>query len=110
VPFLFKYTVDALTADPTAVTPASVAGVVALTPAALIVGYGVARAGAALCNEARNAVFAKVTQGAIRSVANKVGAGMTVLVGGCQRLLLLLCWEGPPKTRISVGPSLRKHA
>lgn len=59
VPFLFKYTVDSLTADPTALTPATVMGVLALTPPALIVGYGVARAGAALCNEARNAVFAQ---------------------------------------------------
>ena len=60
VPFLFKYTVDSLAADPTAHTPATVAGVLALTPPALIVGYGVARAGASLCNEARNAVFAQV--------------------------------------------------
>ncbi|KAL4855557.1 ABC transporter B family member 25 [Chlorella vulgaris] len=68
VPFLFKYIVDSMTADPTGLTPATVAGVFALTPPALIVGYGVARAGASLCNEARNAV----TQGAIRAVANKV--------------------------------------
>lgn len=61
MPFLFKYTIDALTADPTALTPATVAGVVALTPPALIVGYGVARAGASFCNEARNAVFAKAS-------------------------------------------------
>lgn len=60
VPFLFKYTIDSLTADPTALTPATVAGVLALTPPALIMGYGVARAGASFCNEARNAVFAKV--------------------------------------------------
>lgn len=50
---------DSLAADPTALTPATVAGVLALTPPALIVGYGVARAGASLCNEARNAVFAQ---------------------------------------------------
>ncbi|KAL4420535.1 hypothetical protein ABPG75_010191 [Micractinium tetrahymenae] len=74
VPFLFKYTVDSLAADPSALTPATVAGVLALTPPALIVGYGVARAGASLCNEGRNAVFAQVTQGAIRSVANRVFA------------------------------------
>lgn len=63
VPFLFKYTIDSLTADPTALTPATVAGVLALTPPALIVGYGVARAGASFCNEARNAVFAKARGG-----------------------------------------------
>ncbi|GAB4819644.1 hypothetical protein N2152v2_006690 [Parachlorella kessleri] len=72
VPFIFKYTVDALTADPTGLTPASIGGVLALTPAALVMGYGVARAGSAFCNEMRNAVFAKVTQGAIRSIASKV--------------------------------------
>lgn len=63
VPFLFKYTVDSLAADPSALTPAAVAGVLALTPPALIVGYGVARAGASFCNEARNAVFAQVGWG-----------------------------------------------
>lgn len=51
---------DALTADPSGLTPASVGGVLALTPAALVAGYGLARAGASLCNELRNAVFAKV--------------------------------------------------
>lgn len=72
VPFLFKYMVDALTLDPSGTTPATIAGLVALTPATLILGYGAARAGAALCNEARNAVFAQVTQQAIRSIANRV--------------------------------------
>ena len=61
VPFLLKYTIDSLTADPTALTPATVAGVLALTPPALIAGYGVARAGATLCNELRNAVFAQAS-------------------------------------------------
>ena len=72
VPFLFKYTIDALTADPSGTTPATFLGVAALTPAALITCYGVARAGASLCNESRNAVFAQVSQRAIRSVANRV--------------------------------------
>ena len=63
MPFLFKYTIDSLAADPSALTPAAVAGVLALTPPALIVGYGVARAGASLCNELRNAVFAQVSVG-----------------------------------------------
>ena len=39
------------------------------TPAAMLVGYGAARAGASFCNELRNATFAKVAQGAIRGVA-----------------------------------------
>jgi len=64
--------VDALAADPSGVTPAVVGTVVSATPVMLIVGYGVSRAGASLCNEARNAVFATITQNSIRSVANKV--------------------------------------
>ena len=39
---------------------------------ALLVGYGVARAGAALFNELRNAIFAKVAQSSIRRVAKNV--------------------------------------
>ena len=46
--------------------------VAALTPAAILVGYGVSRAGASFCNELRNATFAKVAQGAIRGVALRV--------------------------------------
>ena len=72
VPFLFKYAIDTLTQDPTGTTPATVLGIAACTPPTLIILYGVARAGASLCNEARNAVFAQVSQRAIRSVANKV--------------------------------------
>jgi len=73
VPFLFKYTIDALNLDPSGATPASLSlGLLVATPATLIVGYGAARAGASLCNELRNAVFAKVTQRAIRSVAGSV--------------------------------------
>jgi ATP-binding cassette subfamily B (MDR/TAP) protein 7 len=58
--------------DPTGLTPATIGTVVALTPPMLVVGYGVSRIGASLCNEMRNAVFAKVTQDAIRTVANRV--------------------------------------
>ena len=43
-------------------TSATVAGIAAATPAALILGYGAARAGASFCGELRNAVFASVTQ------------------------------------------------
>lgn len=39
---------------------------------ALLVGYGIARAGAALFNELRNAIFAKVAQSSIRRVARNV--------------------------------------
>ena len=72
VPFMFKHVVDALNVDPTGLTPATIGTVVALTPPMLVVGYGVSRIGASLCNEMRNAVFAKVTQDAIRTVANRV--------------------------------------
>ena len=72
VPFLFKYAIDSLTIDPTGNTPAAIGGALFLTPVALIVGYGTVRAGASLCNEMRNAVFSRVTQRAIRSVAGNV--------------------------------------
>ena len=39
---------------------------------ALLVGYGLARAGSAAMNELRNAVFARVAQHSIRSIAEKV--------------------------------------
>ena len=65
------HAVDALTADPSGLTPAAMAGVLALTPAALVVGYGLARAGASFCNELRNAVFAKV--GGAGRLSNKRG-------------------------------------
>ena len=64
--------VDALTVDPSGMTPAALAGVVSATPAMLIVGYGAARVGASLCNELRNAVFSRITQRTIRTVANRV--------------------------------------
>ena len=49
VPFLFKQAVDGLSGG-AAVVP--LWGVAALTPATLLVGYGLARGGAALCNGA----------------------------------------------------------
>ena len=60
VPFMFKYAVDALSLDQSGATAANVAGLVCLTPPALLVGYGAARIGSSLCNELRNSVFAKV--------------------------------------------------
>ena len=39
---------------------------------ALLVGYGIARAGASACNELRNAIFAKVAQSSIRRVSKNV--------------------------------------
>ena len=59
VPFIFKYAVDGLAAT-SGGDPLMSTSVLALTPAALLVGYGVARVTAVGCNELRNAVFAKV--------------------------------------------------
>ncbi|CAM6119974.1 unnamed protein product [Calypogeia fissa] len=82
VPFLFKYAIDSLSTAVGA-TGATAAAVISenpvlfaslATPTAVLLGYGIARAGAAACNELRNTVFAKVAQGTIRTVAKKVFA------------------------------------
>lgn len=77
VPFMFKYAVDALSAaagatGATAAASAATSSLLFATPTAVLLGYGIARAGASACNELRNAVFAKVAQGTIRNVARKV--------------------------------------
>ncbi|KAK4764879.1 hypothetical protein SAY86_025969 [Trapa natans] len=79
VPFLFKLAVDWLsTATGNATTLASFttsnSNLIALfaTPASLLVGYGIARAGASAFNELRTAVFSKVALRTIRSVSRKV--------------------------------------
>ncbi|XP_024376246.1 ABC transporter B family member 25, mitochondrial [Physcomitrium patens] len=79
VPFMFKYAVDALSAaaGATGATAAASAATTSTalmfaTPTSVLLGYGIARAGASACNELRNAVFAKVAQGTIRNVARKV--------------------------------------
>ncbi len=59
MPFLFKYAIDGLTMDPSGATAVAVP-VTQLIPATLLLGYGAARAGSALCNEVRNAIFANV--------------------------------------------------
>lgn len=46
-------------------------------PVALIGAYGCARAGGVVMSELRNAVFAKVAQGAIRKVGGQVGTSTT---------------------------------
>ncbi|KAK1397971.1 ABC transporter of the mitochondrion 3 [Heracleum sosnowskyi] len=79
VPFLFKLAVDWLTTASTngsglaafaTANPTSVA--VFATPAAVLIGYGIARTGASAFNELRTAVFSKVTLQTIRSVSRKV--------------------------------------
>lgn len=56
---MFKYAVDALTADPSGAVLAATP-LFPMVPAAALLGYGAARTTSSLCNELRNAVFAKV--------------------------------------------------
>ncbi|KAJ8733062.1 hypothetical protein PYW07_015661 [Mythimna separata] len=78
VPFLFKYAVDEI--NTATVTPAgdallgmaTVPQALGTTAFSLLLGYGIARAGAAGFNELRNAVFAKVAQHSIRKLACNV--------------------------------------
>ena len=79
VPFIFKAAVDSLvpaTGDAAAASLAALPGPLAmaglLTPAALLLSYGAARALASGCHELRTAVFAKVAQGTIRRVQGQV--------------------------------------
>lgn len=81
VPFLFKLAVDWLSAfTGSASALASFtdnnSALLALfvSPAAVLIGYGIARAGSSACNELRNAVFSKVALRAIRTVSRKVFA------------------------------------
>ncbi|KAI9296724.1 P-loop containing nucleoside triphosphate hydrolase protein [Neoconidiobolus thromboides FSU 785] len=65
VPIIFKHIVDTLNNAPeAALTLTSGAG-------ALLIGYGAARLGATLFQELRSAVFVKVSQKAIRTVAKR---------------------------------------
>lgn len=79
VPFLFKLAVDWLTtatgnAGALAEFNAANSTMLALfvSPAAVLVGYGIARAGASAFNELRTAVFSKVALRTIRSVSRRV--------------------------------------
>ncbi|XP_049941239.1 iron-sulfur clusters transporter ABCB7, mitochondrial isoform X1 [Schistocerca serialis cubense] len=74
VPFTFKWAVDELnaTAAEPALTLASAESTVLTYVTALLIGYGIARAGAAGFSELRNAVFAKVAQHSIRKLARNV--------------------------------------
>ncbi|CCK70398.1 ATP-binding cassette Fe/S cluster precursor transporter ATM1 KNAG_0E01320 [Huiozyma naganishii CBS 8797] len=64
VPFFFKQTVDSMNVDWSDATVALPAAI-----AMTVLSYGVARFGAVLFGELRNAVFAKVAQNAIRTVS-----------------------------------------
>ncbi|XP_036126998.1 ATP-binding cassette sub-family B member 7, mitochondrial isoform X2 [Molossus molossus] len=73
VPFMFKYAVDSLnqmSGDMLNLTDAP--NTVATMATAVLIGYGVSRAGAAFFNEVRNAVFGKVAQNSIRRIAKNV--------------------------------------
>lgn len=76
VPILFKQAVDVLGAiqtldgaDPTAAVTATASAATALS---LVVGYSIARMSASGFNELRNAVFARVAQHSIRTIALNV--------------------------------------
>uniref|UniRef100_A0ACD5XL70 Uncharacterized protein n=1 Tax=Avena sativa TaxID=4498 RepID=A0ACD5XL70_AVESA len=79
VPFLFKLAIDWLAAfggaeaSLASFTDAN-ATLLALfaSPAAVLIGYGIARTGVSACTELRNALFSKVTLRAIRSVSRTV--------------------------------------
>ncbi|KAK4701515.1 ATP-binding cassette, subfamily B (MDR/TAP), member 7, partial [Phenoliferia sp. Uapishka_3] len=68
VPFFFKDIIDALNVT---IDPTTGQGVFAIA-GTVIVGYGLARVGAGIFSELRNAVFANVAQNAIRRVARSV--------------------------------------
>ncbi|KAG5585983.1 hypothetical protein H5410_046417 [Solanum commersonii] len=79
VPFLFKLAVDWLstaTGNASALAEFTTANstVLALfvSPAAVLIGYGIARSGASAFNELRTAIFSKVALRTIRSVSRKV--------------------------------------
>ncbi|XP_019557676.2 iron-sulfur clusters transporter ABCB7, mitochondrial isoform X1 [Aedes albopictus] len=68
VPFLFKMGVDNLSTLSMDTVPEAAASMTV----AVLLGYGIARAGAAGFNELRNAVFARVAQHSIRKIATNV--------------------------------------
>ncbi|XP_024946039.1 ATP-binding cassette sub-family B member 7, mitochondrial isoform X2 [Cephus cinctus] len=78
VPFIFKYAVDTLNAHSVAAGGEAILSMnsapetAATIGISLLIGYGIARAGAAGFNELRNAVFAKVAQHSIRRIAKNV--------------------------------------
>ncbi|XP_038603627.1 ATP-binding cassette sub-family B member 7, mitochondrial [Tachyglossus aculeatus] len=73
VPFMFKYAVDNLNQmSGNMLNLSDAPNTVATMATAVLIGYGVSRAGAALFNEVRNAVFGKVAQNSIRRIARNV--------------------------------------
>uniref|UniRef100_A0A673KCR9 Iron-sulfur clusters transporter ABCB7, mitochondrial n=1 Tax=Sinocyclocheilus rhinocerous TaxID=307959 RepID=A0A673KCR9_9TELE len=73
VPFMFKYAVDGLNQMSGHMLNLNDApNTVATMATAVLIGYGVSRAGSALFNELRNAVFGKVAPSSIRRIAKNV--------------------------------------
>ncbi|KAJ8254896.1 hypothetical protein GJAV_G00198570 [Gymnothorax javanicus] len=73
VPFMFKYAVDGLNQmSGNMLNLSDAPNTVATMATAILIGYGVSRAGSALFNELRNAVFGKVAQNSIRRIAKNV--------------------------------------
>ncbi|XP_073985787.1 iron-sulfur clusters transporter ABCB7, mitochondrial-like [Rhodnius prolixus] len=72
IPFLFKFAVDDLNHYLNLLSMESAPETIATSAVALLVGYGIARAGASGFNELRNAVFARVAQHSIRKIARNV--------------------------------------
>uniref|UniRef100_A0A673C4B7 Iron-sulfur clusters transporter ABCB7, mitochondrial n=1 Tax=Sphaeramia orbicularis TaxID=375764 RepID=A0A673C4B7_9TELE len=73
VPFMFKYAVDELNQMSGHMLNLNDApSTVATMATAVLIGYGVSRACAALFNELRNIVFGKVAQSSIRRIAKNV--------------------------------------
>ncbi|XP_066571052.1 iron-sulfur clusters transporter ABCB7, mitochondrial [Amia ocellicauda] len=73
VPFMFKYAVDSLNQmSGNMLNLSDAPNTVATMATAVLIGYGVSRACAALFNELRNAVFGKVAQSSIRRIAKNV--------------------------------------
>ena len=79
IPLILKAAVDSMAVVSTsssgtaalALSSTSTTGLL-LGPMGLIVAYGAARGGTCLLNEVRNVIFSKVSQGAIRRIANEV--------------------------------------
>ncbi|XP_061128746.1 iron-sulfur clusters transporter ABCB7, mitochondrial [Syngnathus typhle] len=73
VPFMFKYAVDELNQmSGHMLNLNDAASTVATMATAMLIGYGLSRACAALFNELRNMVFGKVAQSSIRRIAKNV--------------------------------------
>ncbi|CAF0956811.1 unnamed protein product [Rotaria magnacalcarata] len=71
VPFMFKYAIDELNKGGTLQLDTPESAIISLVTA-LLIGYGAARAGAALFGELRNAIFANVAHRSIRELAKRV--------------------------------------